>query len=159
MEGAIGWTGRNRGYRWLRSLNILGFQRAVLLVSGVLFGVLAICIFPVFCRFHEGSIIMGADKLQCLLVFGIFVTGVVAKRLNGLAAVIPPQSPQVTRPLVRQHFFILYLARLKSRESSRYPVLQPLQVFKCSRQVPQYAPQQPISSVPFIVMNSLQPCA
>ena len=39
--------------------------------------------------------------------------------------------------LVRQHFFILHLARLKSREPSKYPCLQPLQVFSNSRQVPQ----------------------
>lgn len=31
---------------------------------------------------------MGADELQCLLVFGIFVTGMVDKRLNDLTAVI-----------------------------------------------------------------------
>ena len=34
-----------------------------------------------------------------------------------------------------KNFFILHLARLKSRESSRYPGLQPLQVFSNSRQV------------------------
>ena len=32
---------------------------------------------------------------------------------------------------------ILHLARLRSREPSKYPGLQPLQVFKYSRQVPQ----------------------
>lgn len=31
---------------------------------------------------------MGADELQCLLVFGVFVAGVVDKRLNDLTAVI-----------------------------------------------------------------------
>ena len=36
-----------------------------------------------------------------------------------------------------EDFFILHLALLWSREPSRYPGLQPLQVFKYSRQVPQ----------------------
>lgn len=31
---------------------------------------------------------MGADELQCLLVFGAFVAGVVEKELNDLTAVI-----------------------------------------------------------------------
>lgn len=31
---------------------------------------------------------MGMDELQCLLVFGVFVAGVVEKRLNDLTAVI-----------------------------------------------------------------------
>ena len=63
-------------------------QRALLFISEVLFGVLTICIFPVFRRFQESSVIMGADKLQCLLVFDVLVAGVVDKRLNNLTAVI-----------------------------------------------------------------------
>ena len=54
----------------------------------ILFRVLAIGVYPVFCRFQESSVIMGADKLQCLLVFGIFVAGMVEKGLDGLAVFI-----------------------------------------------------------------------
>lgn len=31
---------------------------------------------------------MGADKLQCLLVFGVFIAGMVEKGLNGLAKLV-----------------------------------------------------------------------
>ena len=67
---------------------------------------------------------MGADVLQRLLVLTVFVAGVVEKGLDDLTAVT-----QVMWPLVRQHFFILHLAWLKSREPSKCPCLQPLQLF------------------------------
>lgn len=54
----------------------------------VLFRVLSICIFPVFCRFQKGCVIMGADELQCLLVFGIFVAGMVEKSMGSLAGLV-----------------------------------------------------------------------
>ena len=63
-------------------------QQALLFVSVVLFRVLAIGVCPVFCRFQEGSVILGADEFQCLLVFGIFVAGMVEKGLDGLAVFI-----------------------------------------------------------------------
>lgn len=48
--------------------------------------------------------------------------------------------------LARRYFLILLFARLTSRESSQYPGLQPLQ----------YAPQQPVSSMPVIVRQLFQ---
>ncbi|MFB2022749.1 hypothetical protein ACEVJL_14975 [Pseudoflavonifractor sp. P01025] len=45
----------------------------------VLFGVFAIGVFPIFSRFHESSIIMGADVLQRLLVLPVFIAVVVEK--------------------------------------------------------------------------------
>ena len=65
----------------------MDIQRAVFR-SGVLFGVFTIGIFPIFSCLHEGGIIIGADELQCLLVFGVFVAGMVDKGLNGLAVFI-----------------------------------------------------------------------
>ena len=85
VAATIGWTGRDKEYRPLTSM---GVQRALLPISAILLKVLAICIFPVFCRFREGSVIMGADELQCLLVFGIFVAGMVEKQFKNLVAAI-----------------------------------------------------------------------
>ena len=101
----------------------------------VLFRVFAIGAGPVLCRVQKGGVAVGADVLQRLMVFAVFV----ARGKDWMISQdsYSPQSPQVTPPLDRQHFFILHLARLKSREPSRYPVLQPLQVFRYSRQVPQ----------------------
>ena len=45
--------------------------------------------FPVFRRFQEGNVIIGADDvLQRLLVLAVFVAGLVEKGLNDLTAVI-----------------------------------------------------------------------
>lgn len=63
-------------------------QRAVPLISAILLGVLAICIFPVFRRIQIGGVAVGTDELQCLLVFGVFIAGMVAKGLNGLARLV-----------------------------------------------------------------------
>lgn len=54
----------------------------------VLFGVFAIGVFPIFSRFHESSIIMGADVLQRLFVLAVFVAGVGEKGLDDLTAII-----------------------------------------------------------------------
>ena len=54
----------------------------------VLFGVFTIGVFPIFSRFHESSIIIGADVLQRLLVLAVFVAGVVEEGLDDLAAVV-----------------------------------------------------------------------
>lgn len=72
---------------------------------------------------------MGADVLQRLLVLAVFVAGVVEKGLNDLTAVIFLAICAGNVTFGQAAFFILHLARLKSREPSRYPGLQPLQVF------------------------------
>ena len=41
-----------------------------------------------FRRFQKGRVAVGADELQCLLVFGVFVAGMVEKGLDGLAVFI-----------------------------------------------------------------------
>lgn len=66
----------------------MDIQRALLFISEVLFGVLTICIFPVFRRFQKGRVAVDADVLQRLLVLAVFVAGVVEKGLNDLTAVI-----------------------------------------------------------------------
>ena len=63
-------------------------QRAVVLLSGILFRVFAVGACPVFCRVQEGGMAVGADELQCLLVFGVFIAGMVEKGLNGLARLV-----------------------------------------------------------------------
>ena len=45
----------------------------------VLFGVFTIGVFPVFRRSQEGGVAVGADVLQRLLVFAVFVAGMVEK--------------------------------------------------------------------------------
>ena len=54
----------------------------------ILFGVFTIGVFPIFSCFHEGSIIIDVDELQYLLVFGVFIAGMVEKGLNGLARLV-----------------------------------------------------------------------
>ena len=63
-------------------------QRAVVLLSGILFRVFAAGACPVFCRVQEGGVAVGADELQCLFVFRIFVAGMVEKGLDGFAVFI-----------------------------------------------------------------------
>ena len=63
-------------------------QRALLLISGILFRVLAISTCPVFRRLQKGRVAVGADILQRLLVFAVFVAGVVEKGLDDLTVVI-----------------------------------------------------------------------
>ena len=60
----------------------------VLLISAILIGVLAIGIFPVLRRCHEGRVAVDADVLQRLLVLAVFVARMVEKGLNDLTAVI-----------------------------------------------------------------------
>ena len=63
-------------------------QRAVQFLSGVLFGVFSVGVFPVLCRFQKDRVVTDADERQRLLVFGVLVAGMVENRLNGLAAAI-----------------------------------------------------------------------
>ena len=63
-------------------------QQVVLILSGLLFREFAIGACPVHCRVYKGSVAVGADVLQCLLVFRVFVAGMVEKGLDGLAVFI-----------------------------------------------------------------------
>ena len=67
-------------------------QRAVFR-SGVLFGVPAIGVCPVFCRIQEGGVAVGADELQRLPVLAVFVAGVAEEGLNGLAGLVLSAVP------------------------------------------------------------------
>ena len=62
-------------------------QRALFL-SGVLFGVLAISACPGLRHVQKGGVAVGANVLQRLLVFAVFVAGVVEEGLDDLAAVV-----------------------------------------------------------------------
>lgn len=67
-------------------------QRALFL-SGVLFGVPAIGVCPVFCRIPEGGVAVGADELQRLPVLAVFVAGVAEEGLNGPAGLVLSAVP------------------------------------------------------------------
>ena len=67
-------------------------QRALFL-SGVLFGVPAIGVCPVFCRIQEGGVAVGADELQRLPVLAVFVAGLAEEELNGPAGLVLSAVP------------------------------------------------------------------
>ena len=70
---------------------------------------------------------MGADVLQRLLVLPVFIAVVVEEGLDALAGFVLFAVP--AGDVASGQTAFLHLARLKSREPSRYPDLQPLQVF------------------------------
>ena len=74
----------------------------------VLFGVFTIGVFPIFSCFHESSIIIGADEFQCLLVFGVFVAGMVEEGLDSLAGLVLPIVP--TRDVASGQAVFLHFA-------------------------------------------------
>ena len=97
---------------------------------------------------------MGADVVQRLLVLAVFVAGVVEEGLNNLAGLVLPTVS--ASDVASGQAALLHLAPGPAQVPGavQIPRLQPLQVFRYSRQVPQYAPQQPISSVPLMERTS-----
>lgn len=94
----------------------------------VLFRVFTAGAGPVLCRVQEGGVAVGADVVQRLMVLAVFVAGVIEERLDDLAGLVLPAA---TGDVSSSQAALLHPAfcRLRSREPSRYPGLQPLQVF------------------------------
>ena len=99
---------------------------------------------------------MVANEFQCLFVFGVFVAGVVDKRLNNLTTVIflTICAGDVTFGQAAFLHFAFGPAQIpRAVQISRFAALAGFLIFTAGLAI---APQQPISSVPFIGRNSLQ---
>ena len=71
-----------------RPLNIYGWSvGGTTYFSNLVWGT-CICIFPVFCRFQESSVIMVPNEFQRLLIFGIIVARMVEKSMVSLAGLV-----------------------------------------------------------------------
>ena len=99
---------------------------------------------------------MGMDELQCLLVFGRFVAGMVEKRMDSLAGLVLHAVYAGDVTFCQAAFLHPAFGTAQIPRAVQIPRFAALAGFPIFRQVLQYAPQQPIFSVPFIERSSLQ---